>query len=545
MNNKTAQDVIAERALLSTILGASDATLFPMVAGIVSPNDFYEPKNQVLFQTMYNLFNEGKKIDAVSLVTELTNQKKINQAGGVSYIHEILDPKQTLTIGSQESLDPIGYANSIKEKSELREFHILGERILADTEQSSGHRAVEVQSMIEQELSRLLQKSIDDEAVNTREYFPELIEQIKEAQNKENIVYGVMSGFPQLDEQTLGFQGGQLIIIAARPGIGKSTLAVDIGRNNSYTQGKTTLMFSLEMGTKEVMTRIVSAEANVPTHLIKKGDLSDIDWVKIHEAEAHMQDGTFIIDPGTATTIADIQAKVNQQLLKPEGLDLVIIDYVQLMNPTKDQKFLPRQQQLTEISRALKLLAKKANVPVIILAQLNRNPEQRSDGMPVLSDLRESGALEQDADIVLMIHRPQNVEVSEEDGGTATLLIRKHRGGSSESVPLVPMMSYSKFAPGEGKIPIQEGDIPMGSEQTESLSAMGNFEEGMTIDELDDQANGDPALKKSTQTALFAEPQTEDDTDIWAVSNDQKNNEYESTRVFSPDESPFEDDDPF
>jgi replicative DNA helicase len=284
---------------------------------------------------------------------------------------------------------------------------------------------------------------------------------------------GIPSGFQLLDDMTGGFKGGQVIIIAARPAVGKSTLAVDFGRAAVFLAGKTVLMFSLEMGAKEVVSRIISAEAGVKTQDLKKGTLTELDWMQVEEAKKRFQTGTFLIDADPKMSVARIKSVANRQKLKPEGLDMVIIDYLQLMESSGNiGRNSSREQVVSEMSRGLKLLAKDLDVPVIVLSQLNRKSEERQDTRPLVSDLRESGSLEQDADIVFLIHRP---EVSDPNNrpGEADLIIGKHRGGPTGKIPLTSMLEYSKFFPGEGRIP-REMELSGDSE--------GGY--GTTVDEI-------------------------------------------------------------
>ena len=253
---------------------------------------------------------------------------------------------------------------------------------------------------------------------------------------------GVPTGFAELDELTNGLHGGQLIIVAARPALGKSTLALDFARAASIKYDMPSIFFSLEMGRSEIAMRLLSAEAAVPLQSMRKGTLHTEDWTKIASTRGQINDAPLYIDDSPNMTLVEIRAKC-RRLKQKVGLKMVIIDYLQLM--TSGKKVESRQQEVSEFSRALKLLAKELQVPVIALSQLNRGPEQRSDKMPALSDLRESGSLEQDADMVILLHRDSAYEKESTRPGEADLIVAKHRNGPTKTITVAFQGHFSRF----------------------------------------------------------------------------------------------------
>jgi replicative DNA helicase len=268
------------------------------------------------------------------------------------------------------------------------------------------------------------------------------IDEIEAARGRDGSMTGVPTGFAELDELTNGLHGGQLIIVAARPALGKSTLALDFARAASIKHDMPSIFFSLEMGRSEIAMRLLSAEAAVPLQSMRKGTLHTEDWTKIASTRGQINDAPLYIDDSPNMTLVEIRAKC-RRLKQKVGLKMVIIDYLQLM--TSGKKVESRQQEVSEFSRALKLLAKELQVPVIALSQLNRGPEQRSDKMPALSDLRESGSLEQDADMVILLHRDSAYEKESTRPGEADLIVAKHRNGPTKTITVAFQGHFSRF----------------------------------------------------------------------------------------------------
>lgn len=440
-------NTLIEKAFLASIF--TDSSILSTVTEIISPEHFLEPRNELIYQTVSSLYEQGKSTDVVSIVSKLTTNGFLEQAGGIGYLRDIVAPSDLHSMGA----DPIGLAQIIKEEAKLRDLRIAGQKIANAAVERNGSSADDVLGVAEQLVLDIANKdAASSNALTIKELLPDVIDDIRTAKERNaNAVAGVPSGFPDLDKLTNGFKPGQFILIAARPAVGKSTLAVDFGRTAAFLAGKSVLFFSLEMDKKELTNRILSAEALVETSKLKVGDLDETDWMNVEEAKARLENGTFIIDDNPKTSLSRVRSIATRQKYRPEGLDLIIIDYIGLMEtPSTGRSSDSRQTDVSNLSRGLKVLAKELQVPIIVLAQLNRKSEERQDRRPAVSDLRESGALEQDADMVFLIHRPETADENNRPGET-DLILGKHRGGATATIPLVSMLAYSKFVPGQGK----------------------------------------------------------------------------------------------
>jgi replicative DNA helicase len=440
---------LAEQALIASIFNTPE--VLSSVSEIITPQDFFEPRNEIIYSSILSLYEHGQDFSPVSVVGHLTREGLLAKAGDIGYFRDIINPNDIINVGA----DPVGFALLVKEASRKRELSQAADVIKEAAESSAGMDANDALEVANNTIIDILNKEAASEnMVSVLDLLPEVLDDIRSASDlPEGATPGIPTGFQMIDEMTGGFKGGQVIIIAARPAVGKSTLAVDFGRAAAYLAGKTVLMFSLEMGSKELITRILSAEAGVKTQDLKTGQLSDIDWMNVEEASKRFKNGTFLIDATPKTSVSRIRSIASRQKLKSEGLDMIIIDYLQLLESSGNfNRNTTREQVVSEMSRGLKLLAKELDVPVIVLSQLNRKSEERQDTRPMVSDLRESGSLEQDADMIFLIHRPEVTDPNNRPG-EADLILGKHRGGPTGRIPLTSMLEYSKFVPGEGQIP--------------------------------------------------------------------------------------------
>lgn len=443
-----ARNDLAEKALLASLF--NNPEIVGDISDLLVSGEFFEPKHELIYNTIIKLYEKGADSSPVSVVGDLQREGLLIRAGDVMYIRELVNPNEMASMGA----DPIGFALLIKESARLRELADVADTIRAAAQPGQGISADEATQVAEQAILDVVNKDGSSETMRTvADMLPEVIQSIRDAADRPSeTVSGIPSGFPDLDSKTNGFKPGQMIIIAARPAVGKSTLAVDFGRNAAFLAGKTVLFFSLEMGADEVTMRILSAEARVEVQKIKTGELSEADWMSVTEAQEKLQNGTFLIDDNPKTSLSRIRSVSMRQTLKPEGLDMIIIDYLGLMEVANSgRKSDSRQNDVSELSRGIKILAKELKVPIIVLSQLNRKAEERQDGKPQVSDLRESGSLEQDADMVILIHRPEAVDENNRPG-EADLIIGKHRGGPTGKIPLTSMLAFSKFVPGQGVI---------------------------------------------------------------------------------------------
>lgn len=445
-NSYLAQDVLAEQAVLSNLF--NEPTVVDLLSEILVPSEFFEPKNELIFQAILKLRQEGKAFDPVSLMTEMSRDDTLAAAGGPLYIYEIVSPNNIASYGN----DVIGHATAVKENARRRVLTDAAEAILQAARLGSGLSAEEATILAEKTIYDITnEEAISNDVYKVADLYAPVTEEVRRAKDRpEGVMAGIPTGFPDLDKKTNGFKPGQLIFIAARPGIGKSTLAVDFCRAAAFLAEKTVLFFSLEMSKEEITERIISAEARVALQDLRSGNVTKEDWMNIDEVENKIKTGTFLVDPSPNVSLSKIRSLSVRQQMKPEGLDMIVIDYLQLMEvPKGSSKGASRQEQVSELSRGLKLLAKELQIPVIVLSQLNRSSETRVDRVPQVSDLRESGSLEQDADIVFLIHRPEAGDENNRPGET-DLIIGKHRSGPTGKIPLTSMLEYSKFVQGQG-----------------------------------------------------------------------------------------------
>lgn len=437
---------LVERAFLSILLTNSSHQIGEILE-LLKPEEFIEPKHELIYTVISELYVAGKNTDPVSVVAHLNHLGQLNEAGGISYIRDIIAPTSLHTVGA----DPLGLALIIRDEALRRDLNLAGVGISQLSLTRDGTNTDEVISESEKLIFDIVNKEQTSKHMTTvLEMLPNVIEDARTAKDRaEHAVVGIPSGFPDLDKMTNGFKPGTVIIIAARPAVGKSTLAVDFARNACFLAEKSVLFFSLEMSASELTGRILSAESRVETEKIKSGDLDENDWMNIAEATERLKKGHFHIDDQPNTSISRVRSVAQRQKLRPEGLDMIVIDYLGLMEVANSGRANNRQNDVSELSRGIKLLSKELDVPIVLLSQLNRNSEERAEGKPKVSDLRESGSLEQDADMVLLIHRPEATDENNRPG-EADLIVGKHRGGKTGVIPLTSMLSYCKFVPGQG-----------------------------------------------------------------------------------------------
>jgi replicative DNA helicase len=411
-------DPSAEQSVLGGMLLSKDA--IADVVGKLRGDDFYRPNHQSIYDAILHLYGQGEPADPVTVAAELDRRRYLQRIGGAPYLHTLIATVPTAANAGY-------YADIVAEKAVLRRLVQAGTRVVqygyagadgadiaevvdraqAEIYDATGRRAAEDFQVLDD----LLQTTMDD---------------IDAIQSGSGRSHGVPTGFAELDEVTTGLHGGQMIIIAGRPGHGKSTLALDIMRSCSIKHNKASIIFSLEMSKSEIVMRLLSAEARIKLADMRGGTLTDADWAKMARRMSEISQAPLYIDDSANLTMMEIRAKA-RRLKQKTDLQLVVVDYLQLM--TSGKKVESRQAEVAEFSRSLKLLAKELDVPVIAISQLNRGPEQRTDKMPQLSDLRETGQLEQDADVVILIHRPDAYDRDSPRAGEADLILAKQRNG--------------------------------------------------------------------------------------------------------------------
>lgn len=425
-------DLLAEQSVLGGMLLSKDAVAD--VTGLLRGPDFYVPKHEVIYEAVLTLYAQGEPTDVITITDQLNKTGDLQRAGGADYLH-------TLTSIVPTAANASFYADIVAEKALLRRLVEAGTRITQMGYAGEGE-AVDLVNSAQSEIYAVTGAEQADDYVPLSIAVDAAIQEIEKAQMQEGGMLGVPTGFRELDEKTNGFSPGQMIIIAARPAMGKSTLALDVARSASVHHDATTVFFSLEMGRAEIAMRLLSAEASIPLQLLRKGQLESRDFQKIAATQARINEAPLFIDDSPNLTLVEIRAKC-RRLKQRHNLKMVVIDYLQLLSSGKKSE--SRQQEVSEFSRALKLLSKELEVPVVALSQLNRASEQRSDKMPAISDLRESGSLEQDADMVILLHRESSYEKDNPRAGEADLILAKQRNGPTGTVTVAFQGHYSRF----------------------------------------------------------------------------------------------------
>ena len=425
-------DLLAEQSTIGGMLLSKDAVADVME--VARGTDFYMPRHEVIFDAIHALYSHGEPTDVITVTDELVKTGELTRAGGADYLH-------TLTGLVPTAANAGFYASIVAEKAVLRRLVEAGTRIVQMGYASEGE-VIDLVNNAQAEIYAVTGGVETEDFVPLDVAIQAASDEIDAAKGRDGSMTGVPTGFAELDDLTNGLHGGQLIIIAARPALGKSTLALDFARAASIKSDMPSIFFSLEMGRSEIAMRLLSAESSVPLQNMRKGTVDARDWTTIASTRGRINDAPLYIDDSPNMTLVEIRAKC-RRLKQKVGLKLVIIDYLQLM--TSGKRVESRQQEVSEFSRALKLLAKELQVPVIALSQLNRGPEQRADKMPALSDLRESGSLEQDADMVILLHRESAYEKENPRAGEADLIVAKHRNGPTRTVTVAFQGHFSRF----------------------------------------------------------------------------------------------------
>jgi replicative DNA helicase len=431
-------DLLAEQSALGGMLLSKDA-----VADVIETlrgTDFYIPKHELIFEAILTLYSHGEPTDVVAVTDELIKSGELQRAGGADYLH-------TLTSIVPTAANAGYYASIVSERALLRRLVDAGTRIVQMGYSGQGE-ALDLVNNAQAEIYSVTGAEAAEDYVPLTVAVDAAVEEIEAARGRDGQMTGIPSGFSGLDQLTNGMHAGQMIIIAARPAMGKSTLALDFARSAAIKHNMPTIFFSLEMGRSEIAMRLMSAEGSVPLQSMRKGTLDSRDWTTIASTRGRINDAPLYIDDSPNMTLVEIRAKC-RRLKQKAGLKMVVIDYLQLM--TSGKRVESRQQEVSEFSRALKLLAKELAVPVVALSQLNRGAEQRADKKPALSDLRESGSIEQDADMVVLLHREAAYEKDSPRAGEADLIVAKHRNGPTDTITVAFQGHFSRFtdmAPG-------------------------------------------------------------------------------------------------
>ena len=426
------QDNAAEQSVLGSMLLSKDA--IADVVEEVQAVDYYRPAHEIIHDAIVDLYGRGEPADPITVAAELQKRGELQRVGGAPYLH-------TLSANVPIAANAGYYAEIVREKAILRRLVEAGTRIAAMGYSGEGE-INDVVDSAQAEVYKVTDRRASEDYAPLSDIMSGVLDEIEMIGNRDAGLYGVPTGFADLDDLTNGLHSGQMIIVAARPAMGKSTLALDFCRAASIHNNLTSCFFSLEMTRSEIMMRLLSAEAKVPLNHIRNGTMRDDDWEKLARKMGQVSGAPMFIDDSPNMTMMEIRAKA-RRLKQRHDLKLIVIDYMQLMSSGK--KVESRQLEVSEFSRNIKLLAKELELPIIALSQLNRGPEQRGDKRPMMSDLRESGSLEQDADMVILLHRDDVYEKESTRPGEADLIVAKHRNGPTRDLTVAFQGHYSRF----------------------------------------------------------------------------------------------------
>jgi replicative DNA helicase len=424
----------AERAVLSACL--RDETAMGEALGLLAADDFYHPRHRAVFAAIIQLTQQGEPVEPVSVAVELDRQGLLAESGGPAFVEELLD------VGSSPA-NLHFHAKAVAERGRLRKLIDVSHSVARDAFDGS-FPADELLDSAQQQLFELAQKAAHRNYVDLKSLAGETFQQIQEAAQSKEEFTGVPTGFSKLDNMTGGMQRSDLVIIAGRPAMGKTSFALNLAFNAARAYQKPVGVFSLEMSSEQLCMRLISCQGRLDNHLLRTGKLKATDWPRLTQALNDLTQTPMFIDDTSSISLLELRSKA-RRMVQSHGCQMIVIDYMQLINA--GTRIENRQQEISLISRSLKGLAKDLEVPVIALSQLSRAVESRTGNRPMLSDLRESGAIEQDADIVMFVYRQEVYEPDNPDvRNLAEIIIGKHRNGSIGTVPLQFDRQFTKFS---------------------------------------------------------------------------------------------------
>ena len=427
-------DIEAEQAIIGSMLTDKDAVIAAIE--ILREQDFYREDNRIIYSAILNLYNRSEPIDIITLKAELKSMGKLEAVGGLEYIVQLPDRVPTTSNVEQ-------YIKIVEEKSMLRALIKTADELI-----TLGYDPTqEVEQVIdtaEKKIFEVMQKKNQKGYSSMKDILIDTFTQLEQLYNQKEMITGVPTGFADLDYRTSGLHNSDLILVAARPAMGKSAFALNIATHAAVRGKVPVAIFSLEMSKEQMANRILCSEAMVDSAKVRTGKIDDEEWGKLAAASGELSEAGIYIDDTPGIDVMKIRAKCRKMKLE-KNIGLVVIDYLQLVQGS-NRKGGSREQEIAEISRSLKILAKEINVPVIALSQLSRAPEQRVDHRPMLSDLRESGSIEQDADIVMFLYRDDYYNEDTDKKNIAEVIIAKHRSGATGTVELLWLGNYTKFA---------------------------------------------------------------------------------------------------
>jgi replicative DNA helicase len=432
--------VEAEQSVLGGLLLENEA--LDRIADILNQADFYRHDHRLIYTHITKLIEQNRPADIVTVAESLENSAELSSVGGIAYLGALAQNTPT-------AANIRRYAEIVRERSIMRKLVEVGSGIAESAYNPQGRDAQQLLDEAEAKIFQIAEggNRSSQGFVNIQTLLPQVADRIDFLYQRENqgSVTGIPTGFDDLDEKTSGFQPGDLIIVAGRPSMGKTAFSLNIAENVALDTKKAVAVFSMEMGATQLATRMIGSVGRLDQHRMRNGNLEDEDWARLTTALGKLNDAPIFIDEGAGLSSFDVRARARRLHRQTGGLGLIVVDYLQLMSGTSGRASENRATEISEISRSLKSLAKELEVPVVALSQLNRSVEQRPDKRPVMSDLRESGAIEQDADLILFIYRDEVYNPDSEDKGTAEIIIAKQRNGPIGRVRLTFLGQHTRF----------------------------------------------------------------------------------------------------
>ena len=427
-------DIEAEQAVLGSCLTDKDAVMDAVEK--LRPESFYREDSKLIFEAIFNLYNRSEPVDLVTVKDELTSMGSFENIGGYEYLATLPDKVPTTTNVQK-------YIEIVEEKSTLRNLIKTANEII-ELGYNPTEEVDDIMAGAEKKIFDIIQKKNQKSYTPIKDVLIDSFTKLEELYNQKSKITGVPTGFADLDDKTAGLHGSDLILIAARPAMGKTAFALNIAAHAAIRENVPVAVFNLEMSKDQLVNRMLCMEAMVDSNKVMTGKLDEDDWSKLAGVVGPMSDAGIYIDDTPGISITEIRTKC-RKLKMEKNIGLVVIDYIQLIQGSGSRKNGSREQEIAEISRSLKILAKELNVPVIALSQLSRAVESRPDHRPMLSDLRESGSIEQDADIVMFLYRDDYYNPDSEEKDISEVIIAKHRAGSTGTIKLLWMGNYTKF----------------------------------------------------------------------------------------------------
>ncbi|MFZ9643078.1 MAG: replicative DNA helicase [Candidatus Methylopumilus sp.] len=432
--------VEAEQSVLGGLLLENEA--LDRIADILNQADFYRHDHRLIYTHIAKLIEQNRPADIVTVAESLENSAELSSVGGIAYLGALAQNTPT-------AANIRRYAEIVRERSIMRKLVEVGSGIAESAYNPQGRDAQQLLDEAEAKIFQIAESGNRGSQgfVNIQSLLPQVADRIDYLYQRENqgSVTGIPTGFDDLDERTSGFQPGDLIIVAGRPSMGKTAFSLNIAENVALDTKKAVAVFSMEMGATQLATRMIGSVGRLDQHRMRNGNLEDEDWARLTTALGKLNDAPIFIDEGAGLSSFDVRARARRLHRQTGGLGLIVVDYLQLMSGASGRASENRATEISEISRSLKSLAKELDVPVVALSQLNRSVEQRPDKRPVMSDLRESGAIEQDADLILFIYRDEVYNPDSEDKGTAEIIIAKQRNGPIGRVRLTFLGQHTRF----------------------------------------------------------------------------------------------------